>query len=160
MGLLKTFLGFGTGISWIVYAVVFGLGLAAGTAGTAYVQQLRLDAVQASVDGYQKAASVAAERATTNFNAAKECFAQVEQDKASIALQNDANEKLRARFNDMERAAVNLETEKAQLLQTLDDRTAATEAEAKARPADVRELGPIAKTRAPHLFDKDAPSGV
>lgn len=153
MGLLKTFLGIGSGISWIVYAVVFGLGLAVGTSGAAYVQQLRLDAVKATVESAELIAAAATANANANYKAAQECAAQVEQDKASIALQNAETEKLRANFNDMERAAVNLETEKAQLLQTLDERTQETEAEAKARPADVRELGPIAKARAAQLWN-------
>lgn len=159
-GLLKTAFGFGTGISWIVYAVVFGLGLAAGTAGAAWVQQLRIDAVQARLDGKDdqiKAANViadsATERANTNFIAAKECAAQVEQDKTSIALQNDATEKLRASINDMERVAVHLETEKAQLLQTLEDRTAATEAEAKAHPDQVVPVGSIVRARTGGLWE-------
>lgn len=49
MSLLKTFLGIGSGISWVVYAVVFGLGLAVGTSGAAWIQQIRIDAAKTSL---------------------------------------------------------------------------------------------------------------
>lgn len=47
MGWIKKVLGIGSGISWIVYAVLIGIGVAIGTAGTAAVEEIRLDASQA-----------------------------------------------------------------------------------------------------------------
>lgn len=47
MGWIKMALGIGSGINWIVYAVLIGIGVAIGTAGTAAVEEVRLDASQA-----------------------------------------------------------------------------------------------------------------
>lgn len=47
MNWIKTALGMGSGISWIVYAVLIGIGVAIGTAGTAAVEEIRLDTSQA-----------------------------------------------------------------------------------------------------------------
>jgi len=47
MSWLKMAMGIGSGINWIVYAVLIGIGVVIGTAGTAIVEEIRLDASQA-----------------------------------------------------------------------------------------------------------------
>jgi hypothetical protein len=50
LGAIKTLLGIGSGVSWIAYAVVFALGIAAGGGGAWWIQSTR-------IDGYQRQAA-------------------------------------------------------------------------------------------------------
>jgi hypothetical protein len=122
-GAIKLALGIGSGISWITYAVVAGIGLAAGTAGAAAIEEIRLDRVEAQRDANhdlllsanKQLSDMTARNASNEATIAKQQASMDALDAKARAIQADQAGRV-ATLTEQRRAAQN---QTSQILDTL-----------------------------------------
>lgn len=152
LGWIKTALGIGSGISWVVYAVLFGLGVAAGGGATWRVMQWHVNEVTAERDGAQTQRDV--------YKAQIDGFAATHADdvknmnacKAVLADQSDAVAKLQFSLDQTNAAAQRQAADSAAGNKALADRVAELQAWAAAHQDKVCKLSPEMRDRAAKLF--------
>lgn len=153
LGLIKTALGIGSGISWITYVVVAGLGFAAGAGATWWIEETRIDGYQRQIEAARLESDLHEADANRWQQAASDRDATIATLKTALDQQSAAISAGRAKEQAL-RDALRRANEQNTVLQGKADQLSRDLADEAAKaPGDVREIGPIVSRRAPKLFE-------